>query len=87
MSSVHPTNACNFCGKNEDLRLGCCFDCAVAGEGRAARRTVLQHVSKGLRNLWEGSSNYRYDFKWAYERLTKTGNYKKGGYFEKEGYL
>lgn len=72
---------CAGCGRDEELRLGFCFDCATAGEERAARRTVLQHVAKGLRNLWNRNSNACFDFKWAWERLTRTGDYARNGEF------
>lgn len=74
---------CNSCGRPKDLRLGFCFDCATEGEQRAARRTVLQHAAKGvghaLRGYW---TEARFDFAWAWERLTQTGDYAPGGYFD-----
>lgn len=73
---------CDYCGKEDELRFGCCFDCASDGEARAARRTVVQHIGKMFRNLWKRNGNAKYDFKWALERLTKTGDYKPGGYFD-----
>ena len=72
---------CHGCGKDEELRLGFCFDCASAGEERAARRTVLQHLAKGFRHLWIGSDNARFDFRWAWERFTRTGDYARNGEF------
>ena len=77
---------CIACGKIDELRLGVCFDCASAGEERAARRTVLQHLGKMIFNIRRRSPNWRYDLAWAWERLTRTGDYKPGGYFEQEGY-
>lgn len=74
---------CATCGRWDDLRLGCCFDCADKGERRAAHRTVMQHIAKGVRHVarrrW---TNARIDFSWAWERLTRTGDYKPGGEFE-----
>jgi hypothetical protein len=72
---------CDHCGKDDELRFGCCWDCASAGEARAARRTVLQHLSSAYRNLWRRNGNAKYDIKWAWERLTKTGDYAPNGYF------
>jgi hypothetical protein len=72
---------CAGCGKDEDCRFGFCFDCATAGEERAARRTVLQHLSRGFKNLSTGSNNARFDFQWAWERLTRTGDYAPDGAF------
>lgn len=74
---------CKACGKIEELRAGFCFDCCTEGERRAANRTVLQHLWKCVRNLFRRKFAYaRYDICWAWERLTRTGDYAKGGYFE-----
>jgi hypothetical protein len=75
---------CTGCKRNEDLRFGYCFDCASQGEKRAAKRTTLEHVAKGIRNILEGSKNYQFDFRWAMQRVTRTGDYAPNGYFEKE---
>lgn len=72
---------CAGCGKDDELRLGFCFDCATAGEENAARRTVAQHLLKGLKNLCRGNDNARFDFGWAWERLTRTGDYARNGAF------
>ena len=74
---------CNYCGKDDELRFGCCWDCASTGEARAAKRTVPQHLGAMIRNLWRGNGNAKYDRKWAWERLTRTGDYAPGGYFER----
>jgi hypothetical protein len=63
--------------------MGFCFDCASEGELKASRLTVLQHIGRGFRNLWRGNSNFRFDFAWAWERLTKTGDYAPNGYFQR----
>lgn len=71
----------------EDVRFDTCFDCASAGEARAAKRTVFQHLAKGLLNLKCGNFEYaKYDFSWAWQRLTRTGDYSFGGTFDLEGY-
>lgn len=76
---------CRGCGKHDDLRLGFCFDCADAGERRAAHRSVAQHVGKGLRHLAQQRwTNARIDFSWAWERLTRTGDYAPGGEFDSQ---
>jgi hypothetical protein len=80
-----PADLCKGCGQPEELRLGFCFDCAAAGEARAAKRSVVQHLGRGVRNLLKRNPNWRYDFAWARERLTKTGDYAPGDYFEREG--
>jgi hypothetical protein len=78
---------CVKCGNADELRLGFCFDCAASGEERAACRTVLQHLSKMLFNLRQGRwENARYDLSWAWQRLTRTGDYRAGGYFDSAGY-
>jgi hypothetical protein len=79
---------CDYCGKQtDDLRFGCCFMCASAGEEKAAKRTVAQHVLKGFFNLFRGNiSIARIDFVWAWERASRTGDYAAGGVFDREGY-
>ena len=77
-------DTCNFCGsKDSDLRMGCCFDCATSGEERAARRSVRQHLAKAFTNARKGFwDNARIDLRWAFERLTRTGDYAPDGYFD-----
>lgn len=77
---------CSVCGaEDDDLRFGVCFACAEAGERRAAQRTVRQHLGTAVRNLWRGKLTYaRYDLTWAWQRLTKTGDYAPGGTFEQD---
>jgi hypothetical protein len=77
---------CNFCGRDgQELRGGCCWDCANNGERKAAMRTVLEHLAAMLRNVsrrkWDHA---RFDFKWAFERLTRSGDYAREGYFWRE---
>lgn len=76
---------CICCGHFEDdLRGGICFDCATAGEIKALKRTVLQHLAKAVRNIWRGSwMAARIDLMWAWERLTRTGDYRPGGYADR----
>jgi hypothetical protein len=77
-------DVCVGCGREDDLRFGFCFYCASAGELRAARRTVFGHSCRGLKNLLRGRWwQARMDFSWAYERLTRTGDYQPGGEFER----
>lgn len=77
---------CNGCGADDEVRLGFCFDCANAGEVRAAKMSVLQHLSKAITNARRGAWwNAKIDVKWAYERLTRTGDYRRDGYFDKMG--
>lgn len=79
---------CKCCDKPvDDVRFGVCFDCASTGEERTAKRTVFQHIKKGLLNVRVGNYEYcKYDFLWAWQRLTRTGDYREGGTFDKEGY-
>lgn len=77
---------CFACGEVDELRMGCCFDCAMAGEEVAARRTVMQHLGHGIWRVLRGRFGFatRMDFVWAWERLTKTGDYAPGGEFESQ---
>lgn len=79
--------SCVGCGSTDrDTRLGFCFDCASAGERRAAERTILQHVAHGFGRVLRGRFDFgtKMDFVWAWERLTRTGDYRSGGVFERE---
>lgn len=77
---------CTCCGNDDELRLGVCFDCASAGEAKAAKRTVDQHLRMALHNLSVGyTENARFDIQWAIERFTGTGDYAEGGYFDRRG--
>lgn len=68
---------CFSCGQERELRLGCCWDCATAGEERALKRTVVQHIAHSFGRLAQGRwFNWRTDLAWAWERLTKTGDYR-----------
>lgn len=80
------SDKCIFClAKDVETRMGCCFDCATRGEDRAARRTVVQHIGKGLLNVARGRwGNARFDFRWSWERLTRTGDYAPNGYFDRQ---
>jgi hypothetical protein len=75
---------CVACGReDDDLRMGVCFDCADAGEAKAAKRSVLQHAALGISHLRPGHTwKARFDFRWAWQRLTSTGDYRRGGYFD-----
>lgn len=73
--------SCNYCGKEAELRMGCCWECGTSGEARAARRTVWQHLWTGAKHAVQGSANARFDFQWAWERLTRSGDYAPGGEF------
>jgi hypothetical protein len=78
---------CSECGRHEELRLGYCFECASNGEARAARRTVAQHLGKAVEHLLGGQRTYAwYDVTWAWQRLTRTGDYRPGGYFDLVGH-
>ena len=78
---------CKFCGKNTELRLGCCFDCAHRGEARASKRTVLQHILCSLTHFFNGKLDYaKWDLQWAIQRLTRTGDYATNGYFDQAGH-
>lgn len=74
---------CAYCGKAADPRMGFCWQCAIEGAARAAKRTVRQHFWVGVKHLAVGNSNARFDFAWAWERFTHTGDYAPGGEFSK----
>src|SRR5882762_1661090 len=76
---------CLSCGETKDLRFGYCFSCACAGELRAAKRTWTQHLLYATWSLCRGyHTDARFGYRWAWERLTQTGDYKPGGYLDKE---
>ena len=76
---------CRKCGRDEELRGGFCFDCATAGEIRSAKRTVFQHIGNAIHNICIGNRHWLTEFQWAWERMTKTGDYSKDGYFDSQG--
>jgi hypothetical protein len=86
--SAVTTEPCAECGAADDNRLGFCFDCARSGEEKAAKRSVLKHLWTGFVGLLRPRRWYRvrYDFSWAWQRLARTGDYAKGGTFDREGY-
>ena len=78
---------CIFCGRHEELRMGVCFDCAMSGESKSAKRTVLGHLKQSLKNIKRRRWDYvRYDLTWAFQRLTRSGDYATGGYFDQQGH-
>jgi hypothetical protein len=78
---------CLGCGKDDDLALGYCYDCAHNGERRLACRTVCQHMAKGITHAFKRQWWYaRLDFKLAFQRLLRIGDYKRGGYFDWQGH-
>lgn len=87
---AHTTGHCKKCQRflEGDLVAGFCFDCAHLGESEAARRTVLQHLRKSLSGSWRTRPRWErwHDLTWAWQRLTRTGDYSKGGTFDWEGY-
>jgi len=79
---------CAKCGTVDELRLGYCFECALQGELRAAKRTAWQHFVNGLGKIHEPKRwwQVRYDWSWAWQRMTRTGDYAEDGTFDREGY-
>ena len=78
---------CTSCKKEDELRFGVCFSCASSGESKAANRTVFQHLKTAIKNAQAKQYEYAgYDLKWAWQRLTRTGDYSKDGYFDSEGH-
>lgn len=78
---------CDGCGLIRELRYGYCFDCANNGEERAAKRTVIQHLKKCFEHIKSMDFELaKYDFTWAVMRATRTGDYSKDGYFDKQGH-
>ena len=77
---------CKFCGREGELRFSCCFDCASRGEERLAKRTVIQHVVVGFRQIFRGRRDYaRIEFSLAFQRMFRIGDYAEAGYFDWEG--
>jgi len=75
---------CRGCGQDDELRYGYCFPCATEGERRAAQYSVTQHCIKGFSSLVRGyRTEARIYFRWAWERLTRAGDYAPGGEFER----
>lgn len=71
---------CIGCGRDEDTRMGFCFDRVTAAEERALKRSVLQHIGKGFQHLVRKDFiSARIAFMWAWERLTGTGDYAPKG--------
>lgn len=77
---------CVSCGQDEELRMGVCFECATSGEREAAARSVSGHLGHAFRRMLRGRFDFgtKTDLKWAWERLTRTGDYRPGGSFEQE---
>lgn len=85
---VQPPGPCASCGREVDeRRFNVCWDCACSGEERAAKRTSWQHVHTGLWHVWTRQWLYaKFDLTWAWQRLTRTGDYRTGGTFDRAGY-
>lgn len=79
---------CTACGREtDDLMMGACFSCASEAEQRAAKRSVWAHIKRGISNWRQGRKLFaKIDFRWAWQRLTRTGDYRRGGTFDWEGY-
>ncbi len=76
---------CVKCGNEGERRGGFCWNCAINAERAAYHRTVVQHVVSAVKNARRGKWQYaRFDIEWAWGRLTRTGDYSTGGYFERE---
>lgn len=71
-----------------ELRGRWCWDCANNGERKVAHRTISQHLLAMIRNLFRGRWLYaKFDAQWAIGRLTHTGDYRSGGYFDRQGHF
>jgi hypothetical protein len=83
MRGSTPPPRCLSCSASADLRYGYCFDCATNAEAIASHRSVASHLFCGFRSLFRGYDiESRIYFRWAWERLTSTGDYAPGGEFE-----
>lgn len=71
---------CVVCNEETgDTRYGVCFDCATEGDIRLGSRSVLQHVRHALGALFRGNRWMAWiDFKCAWERLWRIGEYAPG---------
>lgn len=78
---MEATMICKGCGRDDELRLGYCFDCATAGDLRLGRRTVLQHwwhaITKA-KSWWM----FKTDIRCGFERMFRRGDYAKGREWE-----
>lgn len=64
--------------------LGVCWECADTEEAKLARRTVIEHLRSAL-TLRRKPRYERYiDLAWAWERLTKSGDYAPNGRFDRK---
>lgn len=85
MENPNGDGACTKCGHVGERRGGICWACANAGELKAFKRTCPQHLLAAARNVLIGRFDYaKFDLRWCVGRLTRTGDYKPGGYFERE---
>ena len=85
MENPNGDGACAKCGNDGERRGGICWACANAGEKLAFQRTCAQHLLAAARNIAIGRFDYaRFDLQWFFGRLTRTGDYAPGGYFERE---
>lgn len=78
--------ACVSCGRDEELRMGVCWECANDGERTAAARSVFGHIGHAISRMARGRFDFgtKTDLQWAWERLTGTGDYAPGGSFERD---
>lgn len=76
---------CHVCKRaTDDLRMGICFDCATAGDIRLGSRSVAQHIAHGVNSLFCGIWwRVRIDFKCAWERIWRSGEYAPGREWER----
>ncbi|MCU1492215.1 MAG: hypothetical protein JWM85_3620 [Acidimicrobiaceae bacterium] len=76
---------CSECGKKtSDLASGkvTCNPCESIVELHLAQLSAFQHFVGGLYCLWSFDfSGVVVQFMWSIQRLTKTGDYGKDGYF------
>lgn len=78
---------CGACGKFQDLRYGICFSCATAAEERLACRWVVGHLWNAAVHAARGGFRVALiDLRMAWARLWRVGDYKRGGYFDRQGY-
>jgi hypothetical protein len=74
---------CSYCGKEEETRLGACWECATEGDIRLAKRGFLEHWFRAAVHLLLGARDLaKLDFKLGWHRIWRTGEYAPGREWE-----
>lgn len=80
---VDELEPCEDCEKS---KTGICDYCYQDSMTYLAKMTVFQHLLASLGSLFEFDFfGVCFELVWAFQRLTRTGDYGKGGEFERMG--